>query len=384
MLTRSLVYKCVARCVGLALVSAAKLAAAQPNPSAMQVNGTQSPPQVDIVVIQDEDDIDALQSKTLSWFGGSMTRVKTRQEARLDAAVVLSPSPVAGVRVWIVRSSATTVWLYFVVQVERGSIPRYLVRELRLDNGLDELGLEQVAQVVYLSSQALWTGQIQSTRRQFEDRLALVGPVSSGSLGGRGSRSPANPTHSMNDEAKSEPHRSSWLVQSEIGYSLRLLGHEGIAQGPLVALRVVHAPNDTQIGGRLVAQLLLPHQQRSGPVQLDLRGYSLRATFWTSGSETAGLSPTAEIGPGIDWVRYSASAIVEQGLKPVGAQWEVRPILWLALGMQGGHAPVRFGLQTSIALQLLDTHYDLADGSQRTRLLTAWLFQPGFSAQAIF
>ena len=258
------------------------------------------------------------------------------------------------------------------------------MRELLLDNGFDELGLEQVAQVIYLSSQALWSGQAQSTRRQFEDRLALVERVSRGSLAGWTSQSPVKPTHSMNDEAKSASHRSNWVVQPEIGYSLRLQGHEGIAQGPLVALRVVRAPDDTQIGGRLVAQLLLPHQQRGGPVELDLRGYSLRTSFWTCGSERAGLTPTAEIGPGIDLVRYSASATVDQGLKPVGAQWELRPIVWLAVGMQGGHSPVRFGLQTSIALQLLDTHYDLADGHQRTRLLTAWLLQPGFSAQATF
>ena len=114
MLTRILVHKCVARCVGLALVGTARLAAAQ---AVMQVNGTESPPQVEIVVIQDEH-VDAIQSKTLSWFGGWTTRVKTRQEARLEAAVVLAPSPVAGVRVWIVPRSATTVWLYFVVQVD--------------------------------------------------------------------------------------------------------------------------------------------------------------------------------------------------------------------------------------------------------------------------
>jgi len=276
------------------------------------------------------------------------------------------------------------VWLYFVVQVEGGSTPRYLVHELQLDNGLDELGLEQVAQVVCLSSQALWTGQIQSTRRQFEDRLALVEREPRGSLAGWTSQSPVEPTHSTNDEAKSEPHRTSWLVQPEIGYSVRLLGREGIAQGPLVALRVVHAPNDTQVGGRLTAQLLLPHGQRSGPVELDLRGYSMRATLWTTGRETAGLSPTAEIGPGIDLVRYSTGSFTEQDLKPVGAQWEVRPIVWLALGMQGGHSPVQFGLQASIAVQVLNTHYDLAEANQRTRLLTASLIQPGFSAQAIF
>ena len=58
----------------------------------------------DIVVIQDERDNaekwrsfdDALQSKTRSWFGGSMTRVTTRQESRLDPAVVLAPSSIVG------------------------------------------------------------------------------------------------------------------------------------------------------------------------------------------------------------------------------------------------------------------------------------------------
>jgi hypothetical protein len=188
----------------------------------------------------------------------------------------------------------------------------------------------------------------------------------------------------MSDEAKSEPHRTSWLVQPEIGYALRLLGHEGIAQGPLVAVRVVHAHNDTQVGGRLATQLLLPHAQRIGPVELDLRGYSMRTTFWASGKEIAGLSPTAEIGPGIDLVRYSASSSTEQGLKPIGTQWEARPIVWLALGMQGGHSPVRLGFQASLAVQVLNTHYDLAEGNQRTRLLTASLIQPGLSAQAIF
>ena len=35
-----------------------------------------------------------------------------------------------------------------------------------LENGLDELGIEQVAQIVYLSSLALWAGDLESPRFQ--------------------------------------------------------------------------------------------------------------------------------------------------------------------------------------------------------------------------
>jgi len=379
---RTLAFCCLAPC----LLTIAGQASAQASSLVQGGNVAPSLPRVDIAVVQNACDAMALQTKTLSWFVGSVTLVSARQEPGLDAGAVLAQSPVAGVRVWIVARTATTVWLYFAVQPEPGRVPRYLVRDIELDRGFDELGMEQVAQVVYLSSMALWTGQLQSTRSQLEDRLSatfLLPPPST-----PGPRWSAMPTAVA---AKSGPApnkawqgRSGWMLHSELAYGLRLQGREGIAQGPLGALRFLHASGDLELGGRLSVQFLLPHRQQSDPVVLDLRGYSIRAAPWLSFRKASDLSVTAELGPGMDVVRYSVKSTADPSLQPVPSQWEVRPIAWLAIGIESGSSRIRFGLEASLSVQLLRTHYDLVDGSQHIELLAPWIIQPGWSAHVVF
>ena len=343
-------------------------------------------PRVDIVVVQNACDVVALQTKVRSWFDRTTTQLTARQEPRLNDNEVLAPSTVAGVRVWIVARTATTAWLYFVVQREPGGTPRYLARFIALDRGFDELGMEQVAQVVYLSSLALWAGQVQDTRRQFEAQLSHATPAQPtfGHHTGPTPSSPANAAAPAPGAANKDANSPRWRLQSELGYGLRWLGNEGTAQGPLGAMRVLRIRSDTELGARFAVQRILPHQQQGGPVELALHGYSLRATPWLSHRAANGLWVTGEVGPGIDVVRYSVKSVAESSLQPTAARWEVRPMAWLALGIEAGFSRVRLGLQASFAVQLLRTHYDLVDGNQHTALLTPWMIQPGFSAHLVF
>jgi len=351
-----------ALCLAAAFLGPARQAWAQSARSVQTAQKAHSLPRVDVSVVESACDASDLQTKVGSWFAGSKTTVSTHSERKLDPDSVLAPSPLQGVRLWIAARNSTTVALYFAVQPEPGVVPRFLVRDIALDHGFDELGMEQLAQVIFLSSLALWSGQLQSPKSQLEERLSIAAPA-----------------------AQAVPSRSfGWALHSEMGYGIRLQGREGIAQGLLGALRVVRGAGDLECGGRLAVQLFFPRRQYSDPVALDLRGYSLHAAAWLSQRGANGLSLTAEFGPGLDVIRYAVNSVADSSVQPRPAHWEIRPIAWLAAGIEGAVSRVRLGLSGSLAIQLYRTHYDIVDAGQRTKLLTPWLIQPGFAAYIAF
>src|SRR6201999_2079048 len=54
---------------------------------------------------------------------------------------------------------------------------RYLLRDLTLEHGLDEVGSEELAQAVHLSTVALLEGQLSTTREQVERSLQDAAPA---------------------------------------------------------------------------------------------------------------------------------------------------------------------------------------------------------------
>jgi hypothetical protein len=338
--------------------------------------GNSTLPEAELIVVQQACDVPALQTKTQSWFAGSPTRVHARLEPSLEPRAVLTPSPIAGVRVWIVTRDTTTVWLYFAVQTEPAAQPRYLMRDIKLDRGFDELGLEQVAQVIYLASTALWTGQLQSPRRQVEDSLWVAAPASAHVLELPKTKLAVGSAPPVADR--------SWELHPELGYDLRLQGHEGMAHGPQTGLRLLRKTPANEIGGRVSAQLILPHEENAGPVQLQLRGYSTRAALWFGHRATSGSLLFVQAGPGVDFIRYSVASMAEQDLQSGRDQWQARPLVWLALGSETKIWRIRLGLQLSVTVQLTNVHYDLVAGNQRTALLTPWIIQPGETLHLAF
>jgi hypothetical protein len=117
------------------LVLAATSAAAA-DPVAEHANA----PSVEIAVVGDFAGANAVGARVASWFEGQSMQARTTRVSKLSPEVVFAPGDTAGVRLWVVLASPTAARLFFAVQEQPGSQPRFLVQDVELAGGVDELG----------------------------------------------------------------------------------------------------------------------------------------------------------------------------------------------------------------------------------------------------
>jgi hypothetical protein len=319
------------------------------------------PPRVALAVVGSQSKLGLLEVRLASWFRWQPTELSVRRADEVDAHEVLSPIGEAGVRVWLVPHGPDTARLFFTVVERSGSMPRYLVRDVTLDGGFDELGVEQVAQVIYLSSTALWAGTLESSREEVELRL---------------DRKPASPPPPGARESapKSQPATLESLLGFE--YTLRSAGDEGTSHGPAATLGVNHPIGEQAIGARAQAGLIFPHSVEKRGIALDLRGASFYLGALLSQPAFERLSAVTELGLGLDVVRYRVDAITDPTLVAARSETETRPFVRLRAGLTRSISHVTAGIAAGASIQLLETHYDVLDQGRRQRWLTPWQLQP--------
>jgi hypothetical protein len=105
------------------------------------------------------------------------TSVVASEETRLDERSVLSPRRADTAYIWIRVSPLGAAQVYLTLAA-RGEKARYLLREVGLDSGLDEVGSETLAEVAHSSAQALWRHEQQSSRQTLVDALQRAEPSS--------------------------------------------------------------------------------------------------------------------------------------------------------------------------------------------------------------
>src|SRR3954467_15144913 len=100
---------------------------------------------VDLAIVGNSPHADLVEDRVASWFRGQGIVARTMRLGALEPSTVLAPTDRAGVRVWITLGEPKAAQVFFVVQERAGEAPRYLVNDVTLDDGLDELGVEQLA-----------------------------------------------------------------------------------------------------------------------------------------------------------------------------------------------------------------------------------------------
>ncbi|HEY3498477.1 MAG TPA: hypothetical protein VGK73_27490 [Polyangiaceae bacterium] len=354
--------------LGIAVLSSVSRARAQAEAVDASVEPRAAPPRVAVASVGQMPGLEALEVRLRSWFGPESTELSVRRLDALDPNEVLSPSGEAGVRVFLVQRSPDTVRLFFTVIEQNQASPRYLVRDVTLDGGLDELGIEQVTQVIYLSSSALWSGVVESPRQEVEQRLAPE-------------RAPAPPP-----KPAARPSERAPRLRGVLGfeYAFRFAGEEGVTHGPAAVLGLGRSHGALALGTRLSAALILPHTSESQAVTLDLRGASFALGAFLSGRVLDRTSAIAEVGLGLDVVRYRVEALADPTLVAGQSEREVRPFLRLRLGLAEEFGPLKVGVAAGACVQFLRTHYDIVEESGNEELFSVWPVQPEIAASILF
>jgi hypothetical protein len=263
------------------------------------------------------------------------------------------------------------VRLFFAVEDRAREIPRYLVHDVALDRGLDELGMEQLAQVVYLSAMALWAGNVESSRRDVEEGLRppLAAP-------------PPTPTAPPTAPPLTIKPPQGWRHGIRVGldYIVRFRGDEGLTEGPGASVGVLWSEGASELGGRLHAELSLPHHPAKSGVEIDVFGGTFRLGLTMGHRASNRIWVTGEVGPGLDVVRYQTSSIANRSLQPTPGALSIRPLSYASVGVRADLGFASLSCSALVAVQLVRTHYDISENGLRSELLVPWLVQPGFSA----
>jgi hypothetical protein len=314
-----------------------------------------------------------VEARVLSWFKGQSTIVRAAQADTLDAAAVLARSAEAGIRAWIDLKDPAMAHVFFSVE-DPPSGRRFLVSDVPLPGGLDELGIEQLAQVVYLSAQGLWAGNVESTRQEVEAVLRRREAVE---------QPPAPVVPAPRDERAVLPVQSpqdKHRVVVGSGYSLRSMGDEGAAHTLGSWVGIVWGRRTWETGALVRADLFLPREQGAGGgVKVDLSGMALGAALTLARRAWREVWITGEVGPGLDVVRYHAGAIDVPGLRPTSGGVSPRPNGQLRLGARVGLGSVSLVAEALLVVQILGTHYDVTEGSAHSKILVPGVVQPGFA-----
>jgi len=242
---------------------------------------------------------------------------------------------------------------------------RFVVRRVPLQNGLDEVGREQIGQIVRFSTLALRSGSGQTLSRT-EARAAVAGwalpPVR---------ETPSPPVH---DQAPRAPRLAVDLgpIWSASAFSREIPVVQEVALGAV--MRGTASP----LGGWVEAGYRLPASEQADPIGVELSAASLRLGLAVGQTGARTLSFSGGAGIGADRIRFA----------PIGAAPSVPPAapdaFWSASARLMAGAAWRPTARLSIGARLTcdiaaaDVHYDLrgSDGSAR-RVLTAFRIAPG-------
>jgi hypothetical protein len=295
-----------------------------------------------------------------SWFDATQFDVAVRTQSHLDANHVLLPDNTAELHVFFVVSGEELARLYFAWISPDSHQVTYLLRDVELSTGLDELGKERMAQVATLSAAALLDGQAQSPRAEIEETLrSLPAKVQPSQPTSDLTPSTAPPPIQRTPQTDTAAPKSKVRWGAGFGYGLSPRGDEGFWHGPRASLDVGLGWLDSG----LMLQGFLPVRRNLDGVELRTLGVSAWLGVGSHVNLRRSLVLRTMVGPGFDLVRYRSDSSLADVEATRGAT-ELRPTLATMGLLESRELPVRLLLGAS--LQLVRTHYDaVGAGSER-------------------
>jgi hypothetical protein len=311
-----------------------------------------------------------LRQRIASWFEADPFQVKVEPTARLDTRGVLAPEHGALVKVWVTRRSDKLARLYFASTSSDTGQVRYLIRDLELERGLDEVGAEEIAQAVHLSALALLEGQLESSREEVERALESEPEAEPSTPPSTAAAEPAPAKSAARAEPVASKSSASVQLYPALGYAVELRGDEGTAHGPRGRLQL-SLPSGFGLWSRL--QVTLPHTEALSGLALELSGGSVLLAGSYRREATPGVALSGYAGASLELVQYRASAVPGVAFTPSGSAHELRPRAVLGLLAAFGSWP-RLGVITELGLAWRRSDYESTQGDTRRVVAeAAWL-----------
>ncbi|HET9933756.1 MAG TPA: hypothetical protein VFQ35_23795 [Polyangiaceae bacterium] len=315
-----------------------------------------------------------LAAKTAAWFVGHALRFSSREDDAVDTEAWLRSSA-NGLRILVRETATGRLRLWFVLQ--RDGARRYLVREQTLPSGLDEVGLENIAQLLFSSALALAEGREETPVERVPEapRFASEGVESVRERAPRRA-SVARQSGSIPSDPARASREGALQLGGAVGYELRVSGPEGIFQGPVLALGVQQKRSDWDRTLTLAATLLVPGGFESTDYAVNTKGYSGRVQALAKRSGGDALSPEILLALGLDWLTLSPETLSTARFTASGERRSLRPFVAIGGGLSFRIGALSLSTELEAVAHLSRTHYDVEEGGVRRESLVAWPLQP--------
>lgn len=264
------------------------------------------------------------------------------------------------VRVWLGPVNARRVRLYFADP----RAERFLVREVPLEHGLDEVGREQLVQVLLSAAQAF------VERRESTSRAAVKQSLPPPSV----SKPPAQ-VRTASARATVPSSRFYWSAGAR--YALTLRGAGVFAQGPGATFESALELPTTRIGALAMVRYELPHEAESTNLRVTVSALALRFRFLLAFVRAKEREFTLELGGGIDRVLVDPRERDGSVIHPRNSSTHFEPSIGGAVAHFWYLGGARLGAGIDADLSLYQTYYDVLLNDQRRREIRPWQLRPG-------
>lgn len=323
----------------------------------------------------------ALEELLSEWFASEGQPVRIAQRSSIAANQVLEASEGPPLRAWVVLHHGHDVRIIFADAERR----RFFVRDVPLDNALDEVGREKLAQVLLTSSQAFADHRVEETpleqvkqalaepeaQAPAQDVSAAPAPASEPGAGSAAKEPPKAP-HEHSHEAV-EVSRLSWAVSA--GYTATYRGPAGLAHGPAASLEAWFDLDTWTLGLAGAGRYELPHNETGDDVELRVQNTALR--FGVLLASVAEHRPVwmVSLGIGWDWLEFRPTQ-GDEGVALYSSDTTQRPIGSVGFGRFVQLDSLRLGASFGAEIAFEKLHYDVIVAEQPHRTLTPWQAYP--------
>jgi hypothetical protein len=336
---------------------------------ALAENGAGGRQAVELVLVGSLATDAMFRDRATSWFDAQRFLVSVQTAPTVDRARLLAPPRKRVLSVWVALHG-DSARLYFVASTG-GDEPRYLVRTLLLANGLDEIGAEELAEVLHLSALALLEGELSTSKRELERAIGESGAT--------------RQERAIEDElSRKRPAGSPVAAESTfdlgVGYGVSFHSDEGVWHGPRaqLGLRLGSA-----LGLVVSSAIALPQTVELGPVDLHTQALALNLGLRFARRLTASFAVEAVAGPGVEIVRYEPRSASSSVTARAG-DTEARPALVAGGAASIGPSSMRAALVAELALSLTRTRYEISGGTERRRIAEPALLIPRLGLEVRF
>ncbi|MBN1609801.1 MAG: hypothetical protein JW940_24425 [Polyangiaceae bacterium] len=332
---------------------------------------------VSVTLVGIRSDRTAIEELLTEWFELGAFELVTRWQPTLRVDEVLSSKAGAELRIWLVLMGKARARVYFADAAGE----RFLVRDVPLRDGLDELGRERIVQILSSSAHAFLARSANSSREEIQRTFAE--PTPADPLPPPTEPATAPPaSHEPTAGVGSQPHPSPWGLRGGGSYVAIHRGAEGTGHGPEAMLGVTYRGQRQRLSLSLRGRYEWPHRAAGDEVTLALQTAGMRLMLGVE-SDPPGFGWAARFGAGWDRVSYTPRPRTQETTARRGSA-DFRPLLGFAVGgvIQGQRGSI--AVLTLLELPLVDTHYDVALQAARRIDLAPWRVQPGLALEAVW